>query len=65
MEEVIESDAVLQIVVGIAELLIFPSTLLPEQYHGKCPIGDFFLISACTIQDMTFHLVLHGYYQSS
>ncbi|CAL5098178.1 unnamed protein product [Urochloa decumbens] len=36
--EIIESDSALKIAVGIADLLIFPSTILPEQnqlYQGK------------------------------
>ncbi|CAN6339737.1 unnamed protein product [Urochloa humidicola] len=31
--EIIESDSALKITVGIADLLIFPSTILPEQNH--------------------------------
>ncbi|XP_048528962.1 uncharacterized protein LOC125508322 [Triticum urartu] len=33
VEESIDSGAVLQAVIGVAELLIFPSTMLPAQYH--------------------------------
>ncbi|CAM0950094.1 unnamed protein product [Alopecurus aequalis] len=33
VEEIIDSCAVMKAVVGVAELLIFPSTILPEQYH--------------------------------
>ncbi|CAN6344486.1 unnamed protein product [Urochloa humidicola] len=31
--EIIESDSALKITVGVADLLIFPSTILPEQNH--------------------------------
>ncbi|XP_062203479.1 uncharacterized protein LOC133905733 [Phragmites australis] len=33
VNKIIKSDAALKVTVGIAELLIFPSVLLPEQYH--------------------------------
>ncbi|XP_047050974.1 uncharacterized protein LOC124656237 [Lolium rigidum] len=33
VEEIIDSGAAIKAVVGVAELLIFPSTILPEQYH--------------------------------
>ncbi|XP_066355864.1 ASI1-immunoprecipitated protein 2-like [Miscanthus floridulus] len=33
LNRIIKSDDALQVTVGIAELLIFPSVLLPEQYH--------------------------------
>uniref|UniRef100_J3NBL3 Zinc finger PHD-type domain-containing protein n=1 Tax=Oryza brachyantha TaxID=4533 RepID=J3NBL3_ORYBR len=33
LKEVIESDLVLKAVLGTVELLVFPSILLPEQYH--------------------------------
>jgi len=36
LNRIIKSDDALQITIGIAELLIFPSVLLPEQYHRKC-----------------------------
>ena len=36
LNRIIKSDDALQVTVGIAELLIFPSLLLPEQYHRKC-----------------------------
>jgi hypothetical protein len=39
VEEIIDSGAAIKAVVGVAELLIFPSTILPEQYHGKYRIG--------------------------
>ncbi|KAM0905295.1 hypothetical protein ACQ4PT_017475 [Festuca glaucescens] len=33
VEEIIDSGAAIKAVGGVAELLIFPSTILPEQYH--------------------------------
>ncbi|KAL6905591.1 hypothetical protein ACP4OV_003192 [Aristida adscensionis] len=33
VNKIIKSDDALKVTVGIAELLIFPSSLLPEQYH--------------------------------
>uniref|UniRef100_A0A0A8ZAE0 AIPP2-like SPOC-like domain-containing protein n=1 Tax=Arundo donax TaxID=35708 RepID=A0A0A8ZAE0_ARUDO len=33
VDKIIKSDGALKVTVGIAELLIFPSVLLPEQYH--------------------------------
>ena len=47
VNNLINSDGALKVTVGIAELLIFPSSLLPEQYHCKFPIGYFLLFSFC------------------
>nr|CAB3459452.1 unnamed protein product [Digitaria exilis] len=33
VNDIIQSDGALKVTVGIADLLIFPSSLLPEQYH--------------------------------
>jgi len=48
--EIIESDSALKLTVGVADLLIFPSTILPEQNHCKLfgwripsPLSYFFL----------------------
>lgn len=38
LNRIIKSDDALQVTVGTAELLIFPSVLLPEQYHCKYSI---------------------------
>ncbi|OEL17079.1 hypothetical protein BAE44_0021901 [Dichanthelium oligosanthes] len=35
VSEIIESDSALKVTVGIADLLIFPSTILPEQNHSR------------------------------
>ena len=42
VKEVIEDDLVLQTVIGEAEMLIFPSTLLPERYKSMCSAFSFF-----------------------
>ena len=42
VKEVIEDDLVLQTVIGEAETLIFPSTLLPERYKSTCSAFSFF-----------------------
>jgi hypothetical protein len=42
VKEVIEGDLVLQTVMGEAEMLIFPSTLLPERYKSMCTSFSFF-----------------------
>lgn len=42
VKEVIEGDLVLQTVIGEAEMLIFPSTLLPERYKSMC--SSFFFL---------------------
>uniref|UniRef100_A0A0D3HRQ0 Zinc finger PHD-type domain-containing protein n=1 Tax=Oryza barthii TaxID=65489 RepID=A0A0D3HRQ0_9ORYZ len=45
VKEVIESDVVLKAVLGTVELLIFPSILLPEQYHEFQ--GKYYLWGVC------------------
>jgi len=42
VKEVIEDDLVFQTVIGEAEMLIFPSTLLPERYKSMCSSFSFF-----------------------
>jgi hypothetical protein len=42
VKEVIEDDQVLQTVIGEAEMLIFPSTLLPERYKSMRSAFSFF-----------------------
>lgn len=50
MREIIEGDSALKLTVGTTDLLIFPSTILPEQNHCKLfgwripfPLSYFFL----------------------
>ena len=38
VKEVVENDMVLQAVIGEAEMLIFPSVLLPEQHKSTYPV---------------------------
>uniref|UniRef100_A0A0E0MJX6 Zinc finger PHD-type domain-containing protein n=1 Tax=Oryza punctata TaxID=4537 RepID=A0A0E0MJX6_ORYPU len=45
VKKVIESDVVLKAVLGTVELLIFPSILLPEQYHEFQ--GKYYLWGVC------------------
>jgi hypothetical protein len=57
VEEIIDSGAAIKAVVGAAELLIFPSKILPEQYHGTCPIAHLFLCFGITFIYYTRHAI--------
>jgi hypothetical protein len=42
VNKIIESDDALKVTIGVAELLIFPSCLLPEQSQCKHPDDELF-----------------------
>uniref|UniRef100_A0A0A9HCD7 AIPP2-like SPOC-like domain-containing protein n=2 Tax=Arundo donax TaxID=35708 RepID=A0A0A9HCD7_ARUDO len=66
INKIIESDGALKVTVGIAELLIFPSVLLPEQYHffqGKHYLWGVFKRRAAALveeQDDSAHATEEG-----
>lgn len=59
VSEIIESDSALKVSVGIADLLIFPSTILPEQNRCKCSVGIRFLPFLVSVQHMQNTLSVH------
>lgn len=55
VNEVIGTDSALKVTAAIADLLIFPSVVLPEQNQCKyCVIKIFFLLISCSVE--------HSYY---
>jgi hypothetical protein len=53
VNEVIETDSALKVTVAIADLLIFPSVVLPEQNQCKYCVTKFlYLVIFCSVEQV-------------
>jgi hypothetical protein len=74
INEVMENDLVLQVIIDEAEMLIFPSCLLPKRYKSMCDASFFPLKIQLNISDfflqwrryfalfLNYHSSLIGYF---